>query len=284
MNVLDWSSCKRARILFVYFSTFTPTAEKGLDLNLLSCNITASALLTPLPVWYIGINLPSFDPGVNLIKLFWSKFTHTFCKLDHFIKATIIFCAVKRYRFLEWFYSLSFESYIFSQQRIIMVTLIKWSSLPKHVSIFTPKKFYEIDPCSVQLLFFFYALTVFQMTIDQVTIFQWDTLPKVILTIYNCPVGQPVKCHSSKRHLFYKKVYQMPFCWMTIVLWDSLTNVILPSVIWFIREYAECLSVKWQLFYKILPNFKLLNFILAKRQLSYETVSQMAINQVTVLL
>jgi len=23
--------------------------------------------------------------GVDLIKQFWSKFTHTFCKLDHFI-------------------------------------------------------------------------------------------------------------------------------------------------------------------------------------------------------
>ncbi len=141
MNVLDWSSRKRARILFLYFSTFTPTAKEELYLNLLSCNITTSALLTLLLVWSIGINLPSFDPGANLIKLFWSKFTHTFCKLYHFIKVTIIFCAVKRYRFLEWFYSLSFESYIFPQHRKIMFTLIKWSSLQTSVSIFTPKSF-----------------------------------------------------------------------------------------------------------------------------------------------
>ncbi len=26
-------------------------------------------------------------PGANLIKLFWRKFTHTFCRLDHFINA-----------------------------------------------------------------------------------------------------------------------------------------------------------------------------------------------------
>ncbi len=30
-------------------------------------------------------------PGVNLVKLFWHKFDHTFCKLDYFINVTIIF-------------------------------------------------------------------------------------------------------------------------------------------------------------------------------------------------
>jgi hypothetical protein len=39
-----------------------------------------------------------------------------------------------------------FESYIFSQHRKIMVTLMQWSSFQKSVSKFTPKKFYEIDP------------------------------------------------------------------------------------------------------------------------------------------
>ncbi len=28
--------------------------------------------------------------GFDLIKLFWHKFTHVFCKLDHFIHVTII--------------------------------------------------------------------------------------------------------------------------------------------------------------------------------------------------
>ncbi len=59
-------------------------------------------------------------PGVVLIKHFWCKFTHTF-----------------------------FESYSFSQDRKIMVALIKWYSLQKSVSKFMPKKFYEIDPLLV---------------------------------------------------------------------------------------------------------------------------------------
>ncbi len=29
-------------------------------------------------------------PGVDVIKLFWCKFTHVFCKLDHFINETIM--------------------------------------------------------------------------------------------------------------------------------------------------------------------------------------------------
>ncbi len=41
-----------------------------------------------------------------------------------------------------------FESLIFSQDRKIMNALIKWSSLQKSVIKFTPKKFYEINPCS----------------------------------------------------------------------------------------------------------------------------------------
>ncbi len=50
-------------------------------------------------------------PGVNIIKLFWNKFTHTLCKLDNFINIHIIcFIAMKR------------------------------------VSKLLPKKFYEIDP------------------------------------------------------------------------------------------------------------------------------------------
>ncbi len=39
-----------------------------------------------------------------------------------------------------------FEGNIFSQDIKIMVTLIKWSSLQKGKSKFTPKKFYEVDP------------------------------------------------------------------------------------------------------------------------------------------
>jgi hypothetical protein len=39
-----------------------------------------------------------------------------------------------------------FQSYIFLQDRIIMVTLIEWSSLQKSVSKFMPKKFDAIYP------------------------------------------------------------------------------------------------------------------------------------------
>ncbi len=39
-----------------------------------------------------------------------------------------------------------FESYIFSQHRIITVAIIQWPSLQNIVSKFMPKKFYEIDP------------------------------------------------------------------------------------------------------------------------------------------
>ncbi len=35
-------------------------------------------------------------PGVNLIKLFWHKFTHVFCKLDHCINANIIFLCCEK--------------------------------------------------------------------------------------------------------------------------------------------------------------------------------------------
>ncbi len=56
-------------------------------------------------------------PRVNLIKLFWLKFTHTFCKLDRFINRSNTSCIA-----------------------------LKRSSLQKRVSNFTPKKWYEIDP------------------------------------------------------------------------------------------------------------------------------------------
>jgi hypothetical protein len=35
---------------------------------------------------------------------------------------------------------------IFSQDRKIVIALIKWSILQKIVSKYTPEKFYEIDP------------------------------------------------------------------------------------------------------------------------------------------
>ncbi len=34
---------------------------------------------------------------VNLIKLFWHNFTHTFCKRDHFINVTIIFLYCEKF-------------------------------------------------------------------------------------------------------------------------------------------------------------------------------------------
>jgi hypothetical protein len=36
-------------------------------------------------------------------------------------------------------------SYIFSKRRKIIFTLMQWSSLPKSITTFTPKKFYRID-------------------------------------------------------------------------------------------------------------------------------------------
>jgi hypothetical protein len=56
-------------------------------------------------------------PGVDLVKLFYSKFTSTFCKLDHFINLSNIYDI-----------------------------LMKSSSLQNRVIKFTAKKFYEIDP------------------------------------------------------------------------------------------------------------------------------------------
>ncbi len=52
---------------------------------------------------------------LGLIKLFWRKFIHTFCKLDHFIKNCKICNIMKRH------------------------------TLQKRVSKFVPIKFYEID-------------------------------------------------------------------------------------------------------------------------------------------
>ncbi len=34
----------------------------------------------------------SSTPGVNLLKLFWCKFTLMFCKLDYFMNTKNIFC------------------------------------------------------------------------------------------------------------------------------------------------------------------------------------------------
>ncbi len=57
------------------------------------------------------------EPGADLIKRFWHKFTSTFCKLN-----------------------------IFKAMQQTKISYIKWSSLQKSVSKFTPKQFYEIDP------------------------------------------------------------------------------------------------------------------------------------------
>jgi hypothetical protein len=39
-----------------------------------------------------------------------------------------------------------FESFTFKRYSKIMVTLMQWSSLPKSLSKFMPKKFYETNP------------------------------------------------------------------------------------------------------------------------------------------
>ncbi len=49
-------------------------------------------------------------------------------------------------------YSLFFEIFIFSKDRKIMITLLKWSSLQKSIRKFTPKKLNEIDPWFFALL------------------------------------------------------------------------------------------------------------------------------------
>ncbi len=48
-------------------------------------------------------------------------------------------------KYLAYICSLFFESYVFSQHRKIIVTLMQWSSLQKSMSKFTPKN-YEINP------------------------------------------------------------------------------------------------------------------------------------------
>jgi hypothetical protein len=58
-----------------------------------------------------------YNPGANLIKLFWSKFFHTFCKLDHFINIGNI-----------------------------LGIFMKRSSLQNRVSKFMPKSFMRLTP------------------------------------------------------------------------------------------------------------------------------------------
>jgi hypothetical protein len=55
-----------------------------LMLSVAGPNITALRFLIVLPA------------RVNLIKRFWLKFTHTFCKLYHYINVTIIFLCCGR--------------------------------------------------------------------------------------------------------------------------------------------------------------------------------------------
>ncbi len=52
-----------------------------------------------------------FQPGVNVIKLFWSKFTCSFCKLDHFIIEKNASHALKRYSFQILSECIYFEDY-----------------------------------------------------------------------------------------------------------------------------------------------------------------------------
>jgi hypothetical protein len=69
------------------------------------------------------------SPWVDLIKLFWRKFTYSFCKLYYFIKISYICCIS-----------------------------MKRSSLQKWVSKFMPKEFYEIDPLTKFTPKFFYDI------------------------------------------------------------------------------------------------------------------------------
>ncbi len=110
-------------------------------------------------------------PGANLIKLFWQKFTHVFCKLDCCTNVAIFFSVMKKFSFQKSinrfrpikFYEIDSTGvdlikhfwinllalfcklvhFIAMQQNCLF---IKWPSLLKSRSKFTPKKFYEIDP------------------------------------------------------------------------------------------------------------------------------------------
>jgi hypothetical protein len=56
---------------------------------------------------------PLVPAGVNLLKRFWSKFTHSFCKLDYF-----------------------------NTKSFFLLSALKRTSLQKRESKFTPIKFY----------------------------------------------------------------------------------------------------------------------------------------------
>jgi hypothetical protein len=76
-------------------------------------------VVTGLTLTQHNTNMSIKRAGVNRIKRFWCKFTHTFCKIDHFINVNNnCYNAVKR------------------------------SSLQSRVKKFMPKKFYEIDSSS----------------------------------------------------------------------------------------------------------------------------------------
>ncbi len=84
--------------------------------------------------------------GVNFIKLLWSKITHTFYKLDHFINIINMGCVA-----------------------------MKRSSLQNRVSIFMPKWFYEIDPWG-QCYKAFYGRKL-QIFVISLSVCSWQALP-----------------------------------------------------------------------------------------------------------
>jgi hypothetical protein len=113
-SLSGWRTCSRIWIRQPLTSQLSQTLEEPAGTNV-------TKLFLPIIYWWAKLldcfTLASLSwAGVDLIKLFRRKFTHTFCKLDWFINAyNNCPSAVKR------------------------------SSLQTRVSKLTPKKFYEID-------------------------------------------------------------------------------------------------------------------------------------------
>ncbi len=87
--------------------------------------------------------------GVNLTKLFMSKFTQSFCKLDHFTGRNFFYLTVHKRSNLHKRVSKFTHAFCKLEcftGRIFFLAVLKRSSLHKRVSKFIPKKFYEINP------------------------------------------------------------------------------------------------------------------------------------------
>jgi hypothetical protein len=113
----------KMRSLTLERGTIRNSIRVGSSLTHNYLNIMKNLLIANTLAYLLEASAPSkkracinLAPGVNITKLFYEKLVTLF------------------------------ESWIFPYHRKIMVILMKWASLQKRVSKFTPKKFYEIDP------------------------------------------------------------------------------------------------------------------------------------------